>query len=208
MLHFAFKLVAFRLVAFRLVIFRLGALGLSLFVAGCFLSGVSASGQGRELAQAGARPAGYSLRPNDRLRVKVYNEPEITGEYQVDASGFVSIPLAGRIRAAGQTAGQLERMIVARLTDGVIRDPKVSVEVATHAPFYILGEVKRPAEIPYKPGLTVLDAVAAAGGYTYRADERKVHIRRAGSNVEEIHPMDFPVRVYPGDNIRVPERYF
>jgi len=164
--------------------------------------------QSQPLAHARARPAGYPLRPNDRLRVKVYNEPEITGEYQVDASGFVSIPLAGRIRAAGQTAGRLESIITSRLKEGVIRDPKVSVEVAAYAPFYILGEVKKPAEIPYKPGLTVLDAVAAAGGFTYRADERKVHIRRSGSLVEEIHSMDFPIPVYPGDNIRVPERYF
>jgi polysaccharide export outer membrane protein len=57
-------------------------------------------------------------------------------------------------------------------------------------------------------GLTVLDAVATAGGYTYRANEGKVYLRRAGSTVEEIYPMDAPVLVYPGDNVRVPERYF
>lgn len=189
-------------------VIRLGVVGLALAVAGCISDGVPGSGPGRELAQASARPASYSLRPNDRLRVKVYNEPEITGEYQVDASGFVAIPLAGRIRAAGQTAGQLERIIVSRLNDGVIRDPRVSVEITTHAPFYILGEVKAPAEIAYKPGVTVLDAVAAAGGFTYRANERKVYIRRPGSNFEEIHAMDVPIPVYPGDNIRIPERYF
>jgi protein involved in polysaccharide export with SLBB domain len=158
--------------------------------------------------QVSARSTGYLLRPNDRLRIKVYNEPEISGEYQVDASGFISIPLAGRIRAGGQSAGQIERLIVLRLTDGVIRDPKVSVEVAAYAPFYILGEVKRPAELQYRPGLLVLDAIAAAGGYTYRANEKKVFIRRAGSLVEEVHTMDAPIPVYPGDNIRVPERYF
>jgi polysaccharide export outer membrane protein len=187
---------------------KVGILGLFVVCVGWLLDPGSVGEPGWGAAQASARPAGYSLRPNDRLRVKVYNEPEITGEYQVDASGFISIPLAGRIRAAGQTAGQVERMIIARLTDGVIRDPKVSVEVATHAPFYILGEVKKPAEIPYKPGLLVLDAIAAAGGYTYRANEKKVFIRRAGSLVEEVHPMDMPIPVYPGDNIRVPERYF
>jgi polysaccharide biosynthesis/export protein len=150
----------------------------------------------------------YVLRANDRLRIKVYNEPEITGEYQVDASGFVSVPLAGRVRAAGLTAGQLERSLMARLNDGVIRDPKVNVEVATHAFFYIHGEVKQPAEIAYKPGLTVLDAVAAAGGFTYRANEDKAYIRRAGSAVEAAHSTKIPIAVYPGDNIRIPERYF
>jgi polysaccharide export outer membrane protein len=97
---------------------------------------------------------------------------------------------------------------VSRLNDGVIRDPKVNVEVIAHAPFYILGEVKKPAELPYRPGLLVLDAIAAAGGYTYRADEKRVFIRRAGSLVEEVHTMDAPIPVFPGDNIRVPERYF
>lgn len=161
-----------------------------------------------QFSQADAREAGYRLRPNDRLRVRVYNEPEISGEYQVDASGFISIPLAGRIRAGGQTTERVERMIVSRLNEGVIRDPKVNVEVIAHAPFYILGEVKKPAELPYRPGLLVLDAIAAAGGYTYRADEKRVFIRRAGSLVEEVHTMDAPIPVFPGDNIRVPERYF
>lgn len=184
--------------------------GLFLFMAFAFsVAGFDTDGEFRlGVTQSSARSAGYLLRPNDRLRVKVYNEPEISGEYQVDASGFISIPLAGRIKASGQTTERLERSIVTRLTDGVIRDPKVSVEVATYAPFYILGEVKRPAEIPYKPGLLVLDAIASAGGYTYRANEKKVFIRRAGSLIEEVHSMDAPIPVYPGDNIRVPERYF
>jgi polysaccharide export outer membrane protein len=190
-------------------------LGILLLLAGCQsvaappdISGVRASD-----AQASRLPGrmsygAYALRPNDRLRVKVYNEPEITGEYLVDASGFISIPLAGRVRAAGRTTGQLERTLISRLNDGVIRDAKVNVEVATHAPLYILGEVKDPAEIEYKPGLTVMDAVAAAGGFTYRANEHKVYIRRAGTNFDEVHSMERPIPVQPGDNIRIPERYF
>lgn len=188
--------------------FGVGVLSLFFVFAGSFL-GKGPDGELRwTMTEASARSQGYLLRPNDRLRIKVYNEPEISGEYQVDASGFISIPLAGRLRAAGFSADRLERIIVARLNDGVIRDPKVSVEVATHAPFYILGEVKKPAEIPYRPGLMVLDAIASAGGYTYRANEQKVFIRRAGSRVEEVHSMDVPIPVYPGDNIRIPERYF
>jgi polysaccharide export outer membrane protein len=82
------------------------------------------------------------------------------------------------------------------------------VEVAIYRPFFILGEVKKAGEYPYKSGLTVLDAVASAGGYTYRANERKVVIRRAGSIVDEIYPLDVPVPIFPGDNIRIPERWF
>jgi polysaccharide export outer membrane protein len=150
----------------------------------------------------------YRLGPNDRIRLKVYGEQDVSGDYEVDGSGYVSVPLAGRVRAAGLTTRQLERAIASALAKGMLRDPRVNVEVAAYRPFYILGEVKRAGEYPYKSGLTVLDAVASAGGYTYRANESKVAIRRAGSAVEDIYPLDVPVLVYPGDNIRIPERYF
>lgn len=150
----------------------------------------------------------YRLGPTDRIRLKVYGEGDITGDYEVDSSGYVSVPLAGRVKAAGLTARQLEGAIASALSQGMLKDPRVNVEVANYRPFFILGEVKRAGEYPYKSGLTVLDAVASAGGYTYRANEGKVVIRRAGSTAEEIYPLDAPVLVFPGDNIRIPERWF
>jgi len=150
----------------------------------------------------------YILAPNDRIRVKVFGEQDITGEYEVDSGGYVSIPLAGHVRAAGLTTRQVERAIVSALSKGIVRDPRVNVEIALYRPYYILGEVKKSGEYPYRVGLTVLDAVASAGGFTYRANEDKVYLRRSGSAAEEIHPLSAPVLVYPGDNIRIPERYF
>ena len=150
----------------------------------------------------------YVLGPNDRVRLKVYGEPDIAGEYEVDSGGHISVPLAGRIKAAGLTTRQLERSITAALAKGIVRDPRVNVEIALYRPYYILGEVKKSGEYPYRLGLTVLDAVASAGGFTYRANEGKVYLRRAGGTVEEVYPLDTPVPVFPGDNIRVPERYF
>ena len=150
----------------------------------------------------------YILGPNDRIRLKVYGEPDITGEYEISNSGQVSIPLAGHIRAAGATTRQLEKSIASALAKGIVRDPRVNVEIAQYRPYYILGEVKKSGEYPYRNGLTVLDAVASAGGFTYRANENKVFLRRAGAGVEETHPLDAPIPVYPGDNIRIPERYF
>jgi protein involved in polysaccharide export with SLBB domain len=150
----------------------------------------------------------YVLGPSDRVRIRVYGENDISGDYEVDTNGYVSVPLAGRVKAAGLTTRQLERTVAAALSRGLLKDPRVNIEIATYRPFFILGEVKRAGEYPYKSGLTVLDAVASAGGYTYRANESKVVIRRAGSNIEETHPLDAPVPVYPGDNIRIPERYF
>jgi protein involved in polysaccharide export with SLBB domain len=150
----------------------------------------------------------YVLGSNDRIRLKVYGESDISGEYEIDAGGNVSIPLAGHIRAAGSTTRQLERAITSALSKGIVRDPRVNVEIAAYRPYYILGEVKKSGEYPYRLGLTVMDAVASAGGFTYRANENKVYLRRAGAGVEETHALDAPVPVFPGDNIRVPERYF
>jgi polysaccharide export outer membrane protein len=150
----------------------------------------------------------YVLGANDRVRLKVYGEPDIAGEYEVDNNGNVSIPLAGHIRAAGLTTRQLERAVASALSKGIVRDPRVNVEVALYRPYYILGEVKKGGEYPYRLGLTVMDAVASAGGFTYRANENKVYLRRSGAGVEEVHALDAPVPVFPGDNIRIPERYF
>jgi polysaccharide export outer membrane protein len=150
----------------------------------------------------------YILGPNDRIRLKVYGESDITGEYEINNTGQVSIPLAGHIKAAGATTRQLEKAIAAALAKGIVRDPRVNVEIAQYRPYYILGEVKKSGEYPYRHGLTVLDAVASAGGFTYRANENKVLLRRSGAGAEETLPLDAPVPVFPGDNIRIPERYF
>ena len=163
--------------------------------------------QAQPLSPASAAES-YVLGPNDRVRLKVYGEPDIAGEYEVDNNGNVSIPLAGHIKAAGLTTRQLERSIASALSKGIVRDPRVNVEIALYRPYYILGEVKKGGEYPYRLGLTVMDAVASAGGFTYRANENKVYLRRSGAGVEEVHALDAPIPVFPGDNIRIPERYF
>lgn len=159
-------------------------------------------------AESPAQAQSYILGPSDRVRLKVYGEADITGDYEIDSNGILSIPLAGQVNAAGLTTRELEKAVVKALSKGLLRDPRVNVEVATYRPFYILGEVKRSGEYPYKAGLTVLDAVASAGGYTYRANESKVFIRRKSSRVEEAYALDSPILVYPGDNVRIPERFF
>jgi protein involved in polysaccharide export with SLBB domain len=150
----------------------------------------------------------YSLGPNDQVRVQVYNEATITGDYIVDGAGFLAIPVAGRVRAAGLTTEQLERRITSKLNGGILKDARVTVQVSTYAPFYIRGEVKKPGEFPYKPGLTLGDAVALAGGYTYRADESRAFVRSAGAGAEIARPLDVDPPITPGDNIRIPERFF
>ena len=150
----------------------------------------------------------YLLGPDDRVRIKAYNDDAVSGEYAVSSSGYVSIPLIGDIKAAGLTTSGLEREIVGRMKGKIARDPKINVEIAAYAPFYIYGEVKKAGEYPFRPGLTVADAVATAGGLTYRANEDRIYVRRAGSAVEQTVGLGTPVRVFPGDNIRVAERMF
>lgn len=194
-------------------LWRLACVGLVLALTGCNTDMVEFAAPVvpvRVEALAPVRPpAGpYVLGLNDMVRVRIFNEPELSGEYTVDSSGYVSIPLAGRVRAAGLTTQQLQRAIMSRLTDGVIKEPHVTVEISTYTPIYVQGEVKRSGEFAYRPGLMVVDAVAQAGGFTYRANEHKVYIRPKGAIDEELYPLDFPVPVHPGDNIRIPERYF
>ncbi len=199
--------------------FRVRLLVLCAFLAALLTGCSSASGVATNaessVAYAAAAPGpmrnagnAYLLGPGDRLRVKVYSDPDMSGEYEINSGGSVSLPLVGDVKASGLTTRQLEQTLAARMKGKVANEPHVSVEIASYAPFYIYGEVKKAGEYPYRPGLTVADAVATAGGLTYRANERKISVRRAGSSAEYFVPIGAPVKVYPGDTIRVAESFF
>jgi protein involved in polysaccharide export with SLBB domain len=183
-------------------------------LAGCNDYSDPSSAVGMQLASthivraAPVGPRTYVLRPNDQVRVQVYNEPNATGVYTIDGGGYVSVPLAGRIRAAGLTPAELESAITKHVDGNILKDPHVNVQVATYGPVYIRGEVKQPGQFPYAPGLTIGDAVALAGGYTYRADESVAYVRSSASPLEVARPLRVDVPVAPGDNIRIPERFF
>ena len=153
-------------------------------------------------------PGPVRLAPGDKIKVTVFEEDKLTGEYDVDASGFVALPLAGNVRAAGLTPNELEGVIAAKLRGSYLRSPKVTVSVTTFRPFYILGEVEKPGQYEYKTGLNVLSAMAIAGGGTYRASRSKVMIQRAGTTTFQEVPLSPSVPIGPGDLIKVPERYF
>lgn len=168
---------------------------------GATLSSAPAAGQ------QGERP-GYVLGTGDKVRVIVFGEEQLTGEFVVDATGSVSLPLIGQTPASGLTPQQFAQSVTERLKAGYVRDPKVSVEVVSFRPFYIIGEVTKAGEYGYKSGLNVMGAIALAGGYSYRANQRTVYIRRNGEPEEKSYPASTSVLVYPGDVIRIPERYF
>jgi polysaccharide export outer membrane protein len=150
----------------------------------------------------------YRLGSGDRLRVIVFGQDNLTNSYSVDSAGFVSMPLIGRVRAQGLSTSMLERAVEARLRQGFLREPSVSVEVEAFRPFFVLGEVNIAGQYPFINGMTVQKAIAVAGGFTARAFECQVDVTRIvdGRTVTFSAPSSFPV--WPGDTIKAEERFF
>ena len=159
-------------------------------------------------SQIGSEDITYVLGSGDKVRITVFGEDTLSGEYLVPGEGNIAFPLIGDVRASGLTVDQLQKEIEVKLKDGYLKEPHVSIEVLNYRPFYILGEVMKPGEYPYTNGLTVLNAVATANGFTYRADTRKVYIKRADGPKEVEYPLKTTTPVAPGDTIRIGERFF
>jgi protein involved in polysaccharide export with SLBB domain len=195
------------------VLFRSIAIAATLAVlAGCG-TGAQQAGLAAPTASvapnAAEAPTGeYVLGTSDKLKIIVFNEEELTGDFEVDSSGAVDFPLTGPVKAAGLTPAQFSQALTAALKGGYLRDPKVSVQVQSYRPFFIMGEVTKPGEYPYRNGMNVVSAVATAGGYTYRAQTGSVFLKRANEAQERKVPADPRTTILPGDIVRVPERFF
>jgi polysaccharide export outer membrane protein len=149
----------------------------------------------------------YRLGAGDRIRVTVFGEEDLSGEFQIDSSGTFSLPLIGSVDAMNLTTRELELQISGKLQEGFLKNPRTSIEVLNYRPFYILGEVNAPGSYPYQAGLTVLNAAALAGGFTYRADEDDMTISRNGDPSRTVKAQGNTV-VLPGDVVRIDERFF
>ncbi len=170
-----------------------------------FAQGAAASSPAAEAQQAAA--LAYRLGSGDKLRITVYNEEDVTGEYEVDSSGNVSLKMIGAVAAAGRTLPELTKVIEAKLLDGYLLNPRVAIDVLNYRPFYVLGEVNTPGSYPYVAGITVLKAIALAGGYTFRARTSKIELLHANEPDKPIL-VDQNTPLLPGDIIRVKERFF
>ncbi len=176
------------------------------------LSACGGGGYGAESPadRVAQQPAPYTLGPGDKLRITVFGEETLTGEYSVTGAGDVSFPLVGNVPVAGKTIQDLQGELTTRLGAGYLADPRVSAEIIDYRPYYILGEVTRPGQYDFAVGLTLEQAVAAAGGFTYRANTRRIFLKQATETRERLIDLrenpSFPVR--PGDTIRVGERFF
>jgi len=151
----------------------------------------------------------YKLGPGDKLRVTVFNEEQLSGEFLVANNGAAAIPLVGEIKAGGLTPSEFRVAVEQQLmSSGMVKQPKVSVDVTAYRPFYILGEVTHPGQYPYSIGLTVTKAVATAGGFTYRANNRVIYVTREGATSEVPVSVTAASSIGPGDTIRIAERSF
>ena len=177
---------------FRFALFRFAAALAALLAA---LAGADA---------AWAQRVEYRLGPQDRIRVTVFNEPDLSGEFELDGEGRLSLPLVGEVVVGRLTLRDAERAIAGTLHPDYLINPKVSVEVTNYRPFYILGEVKQPGSYPYAAGITIVQAVALAGGFTHRARQGALVIARSGVRLRAAPD----AAVLPGDIIEVPERFF
>lgn len=152
--------------------------------------------------------SGYTLGSGDKVRVNVFGQADLAGEYVVDGAGFVQLPLIGQTKAAGLTVLEFQKEVTTKFAGGYLINPSVDVEVITYRPFYIIGEVKTPGQYGYINGMSILNAIALAGGYTDRADKSEVYVRRNGASKEIELPADETTKVNPGDILRVSERFF
>lgn len=150
----------------------------------------------------------YTLSPGNRIKVTVFGEDDLSGEFEVDNTGTLSMPLIGNITVQGLTPRQLEELIADQLKDGYLLNPRISLEVLNFKPVFILGEVNKPGSYAYVNSMTVINAIALGGGYTYRASTGSVTIMREkdGKKIEIEGEETTPV--YPGDTITVDERLF
>ncbi len=180
-------------------------LAVALLISGCSAGSLSEAERHSMAAAATAPP---KLQPGDKIRIDVYGEDKLSGEYQIDQSGQISLPLAGTVKAQGLTQSELEQTLAQKFRGEYLKNPKVTVTITTLQPFYVMGEVGKPGQYDYRSGLNVLTALAIAGGPTYRASRSTVEIQRRGRTQMAEYPISASVPVLPGDVINVPERYF
>ncbi|MGJ0509293.1 MAG: polysaccharide biosynthesis/export family protein [Methylocystis sp.] len=177
-------------------------------LATAFLSACAAPGDNRPELYAASASDPYTLAAGDRLRVIVFGQDSLSNAYSVDGAGRIAMPLIGSVPVQGRTLQEVEREIAARLRDGYVREPRVSVEVEAFRPFFVLGEVTNAGQYPFVEGMTVRTAVAIAGGFGPRGYQGAVDLTRMvnGAPVTGRVPLDVPLR--PGDTITIRERIF
>ncbi len=183
-------------------VLALGALVLSACASGPAMSGPD------DATPAAAGMNSYRLGSGDEIKVTVYGEPDLSGPFTVDGEGQITMSLIGQVEVGKMTLGEASNALQTKLKDGYLKDPKVAIELVKGRPYYILGEVNKPGEYPFSSGLTVMNAIASAGDFTYRADKGRILIKSVDSPNEREVELTPSTQVRPGDTIRIRERLF
>jgi protein involved in polysaccharide export with SLBB domain len=184
-------------------------LAVALQVSGCSSPGDHGPATQADMeAATAAATAVPRFQGGEKIRINVYGEPTLSGDYEIDPNGVVSLPLAGTVRAVGLTQPEFEQELAKKFKSEYLKNPKVTVTILQFRPIYMVGEIAKPGEFPYKPGLNILTAMALAGGGTYRANRNYVLIQHIGETATKEYPQSATTMILPGDLIRVPERYF
>jgi protein involved in polysaccharide export with SLBB domain len=160
----------------------------------------------RALTNANLSAAAYRLTPGDRVRVSVFDLAAESMEYVIDDTGTISVPALEPLVIKGETTKEAAGIIAKAYGQaGLYKNARVSVDVVSFGPFYVLGEIAKPGEFAYRPGMSLFAAVALAGGHTYRANRGRVFIRRASEPVETAYDVTADIAILPGDVVRIPE---
>ena len=202
---------------------RLSILAVLLFFAACASTGPSGAGAPSVNPQAQAVSV-YRIGVDDIVEVSVWHNPDLNAKVPVRPDGMISIPLIGDVTAGGKTPEEVSAEIAEKLK-AYVRDPQVAViltELRSHeylSRVRVTGAVRTPVSVPYRQGMTVLDAVLAAGGTTeFASADRTELYRKEGENTRAYAvrldqilkkgdlSTNYPAQ--PGDVITVPERVF
>jgi polysaccharide export outer membrane protein len=171
---------------------------------------VAACAPGRGLPDLPSTPPGaYRLGSGDVVRLITVGDDSLTGEFRVSDSGIIAVPLLGTVPASGLTPDALAARISGALVKAnLYRAPSVSVEVTAYRPIFVLGEVAKPGQYPYQPGMTMVTAAAVAGGFTYRAIHDYASIVRTRDDSVTEGKASRQTFIQPGDVITIFERKF
>jgi len=144
--------------------------------------------------------AGYRLGSEDVIEFKVYKEPDLTTTATVRPDGMISLPLIGEIQAAGKTTPELEKEITLKLRES-LEDPVVSVvaKEINSPKISVQGEVRKPDVFPIRQRMTVLQAIALAGGLTQFAKKDRVFVLRIGPSGQTRFRLNYDHMVKDGD---------
>lgn len=162
-----------------------------------------------------------TLGPRDVFIVRVFKHEDMSGEYAVSEEGTINFPEIGLVEVSGRTPAQVEQEIQARLADGYLVNPTVSVLVKEYKSktVSVLGQVRKPSVVNYVSGLSIVDAISQAGGFTPMARKNAVKVTRKSRTEGKTESFTVPVEsiangkandfyLRPGDTVFVPERWY